>query len=94
MLQAALNLDWRDHPSIKDIYEPQEYLSLLEKRRLRFAGHTIESKQQLVSDVLLWRPSHGTDRKGRPTKTYIDQIADDAGCLPEDLPNLFGPEFL
>lgn len=89
MLRAALNLDWRDHPSINDIYGSLPRVSVsLRERRLRFAGHSYRSKDELVSDVLLWRPSHGTDRRGRPTKTYIDQIADDAGCLPEDLPNL------
>ena len=39
-------------------------------------------------DVLLWTPPHGKRGIGRPEKTYVDQLADDAGCLIEDLPCL------
>ena len=38
-------------------------------------------------DTLLWSPQHGSTFIGRPPRTYIDQLCDDIGCLPEDLPN-------
>ena len=45
------------------------------------------SKQELVSDTLLWTPQHGYTSIGHPTRTYIDQLCDYSWCLPEDLPN-------
>ena len=37
-------------------------------------------------DLLLWTPSHGRAKAGRPAQTYIQQLCDDTGCSPEDLP--------
>ena len=44
------------------------------------------SKDELISDVLLWTPTHGCARVGRPARTYIQQLCEDTGCNPEDLP--------
>ena len=52
----------------------------------RHAGHCWRSRDQLISDVLLWTPSQGRAKAGRPARTYIQQLCADAGCTPEDLP--------
>ena len=39
-----------------------------------------------TSDVLLWTPTHGRAKAGRPARTYILQLCEDTGCSPEDLP--------
>ena len=44
------------------------------------------SKDELISDVLLWTPTHGCASVGRPARTYIQQLCEDTGCNPEDLP--------
>ena len=41
---------------------------------------------ELVSDVLLWTPAYGQSKAGRPARKYIQQLCDDTGCNPEDLP--------
>ena len=41
---------------------------------------------ELISDVLLWTPTHGRAKAGRPARTYIQQLCEDTGCCPEDLP--------
>ena len=38
-----------------------------------------------IRDVLLWTPTHGHAKAGRPARTYIQQLCEDTGC-PEDLP--------
>ena len=38
------------------------------------------------SDVLLWTPVYGQAKAGRPARTYIQQLGEDTGCRPEDLP--------
>ena len=40
----------------------------------------------LTSDVLLWTPSHGRSKAGRPARTYMKQLCADTGCSLEDLP--------
>ena len=55
-------------------------------RRTRHAGHCWRSKDELISDVLLWTPVYGRAKAGRPARTYIRQLCEDTGCSPEDLP--------
>ena len=82
-----LNRSWRQHPT-----KQQEYGHLLpitktiQIRRTRNAGHCWRSRDELISDVLLWTPSHGRAKAGWPSRTYIQQLCKDTGCCPEDLP--------
>ena len=55
-------------------------------RRTRHAGHCLRSRDELISDVLLWTPSHSRAKVGRPARTYIQQFGEDTGRSPEDLP--------
>ena len=41
-----------------------------------------------LSDVLLWTPTYGRAKAGRPARTYIQQLCEDTGCNPEDLPGV------
>ena len=50
------------------------------------AGHCWRSRDELIRDVLLWIPTHGRAKAGRPARTYIQQLCEDTGCCPEDLP--------
>ena len=58
----------------------------IQVRRTRHAGHCWRSKGELISDVLLWTPTYGCAKAGRPARTYIQQLCEDTGCNPEDLP--------
>ena len=53
-------------------------------RRTRHAGHCWRSRDELVSDELLWTPTYGQAKAGRPAWTYIQQLCEDTGCSPED----------
>ena len=55
-------------------------------RRTRHAGHSWRSRDELIRDVLLWTPTHGRAKAGRAARTYIQQLCEDTGCCPEDLP--------
>ena len=87
MLRAILNKSWRQHPIRHQLYG---YLPPITKtiqvRRTRHAGHCWRSRDELLSDVLLWTPTHGRAKAGRPARTYIQQLCEDTGCCPEDLP--------
>ena len=89
MLRAVLNTSWKSHPTKTYLLGNLSPLSqTIKKRRTRFAGHSWRNKTELISDVILWNPRHGQSRVGRPHRTYIDQLCDDAECDPEHLPNL------
>ena len=88
MLRAALNISWKKHPTKQRLYGHLPAIStIIKERRTRFAGHCWRSKNEVISDVLLWTPNHGHNRVGRPYKTFIKQLCEDTGCQPEDLPH-------
>ena len=73
-------------------HKPQLYGHLppitktIQVRRTRHAGHCWRSSNELIRDVLLWTHTHGRAKAGRPARTYIQQLCEDTGCCPEDLP--------
>ena len=87
MLRAILNKSWRQHPTRHQLYcHLPPITKTIQVRRTRHAGHCWRSKDELISDVLLWTPAYGQAKAGRPARTYIQQLCEDTGCSPEDLP--------
>ena len=87
MLRAILNNSWRQHLTRHQLYGHLPPITkTIEVRRTRHTGHCWRSKDELISDVLLWTPTYGQAKAGRPALTYIQQPCEDTGCNPEDLP--------
>ena len=87
MLRAILNRSWQQHPTRRQLYGHLPPITkTIQARRTRHAGHCWRSKDEIVSDVLLWTPAYGQSKAGRPARTFIQQLCDDTGCNPEDLP--------
>ena len=87
MLRAILNKSGRQHPTRHQLYGHLPPITkTIQVRRTRHAGHCWRSRDELIRDVLLWTPTHGRAKAGRPARTYIQQLCEDTGCCPEDLP--------
>ena len=87
MLRAILNRSSQQHPTRRQLYGHLPPITkTIQTRRTRHAGHCWRSKDEIVSDVLLWTPAYGQSKAGRPARTFIQQLCDDTGCNPEDLP--------
>ena len=78
MLRAILNKSWRQHPTKQQLYgHLPPIMKTIKSRRIKHAGHCWRSRDELISDVLLWTPSHGRAKEGRPSRTYIQQLCAD-----------------
>ena len=87
MLREILNKSWRQHPTRHKLYGHLPPITkTIQVRRSRHAGHCWRSRDELIRDVLLWTPTHGRAKAERPARTYIQQLCEDTGCCPEDLP--------
>ena len=87
MQRAILNKSWGQHPSKKQLYCHLPPITKTSKvRRTRHAGHCWRGRDELISAVLLWTPSHGRANAGWSARTYIQQLCENTGCSPEDLP--------
>ena len=86
-LRAILNKSWRQHPIKKQLPSHLPPITkTIQVRRTRHAEHSWKSRDELISDILLWTPSHGRAKAGRPTRTYIQQLCAETGCSLEDRP--------
>ena len=87
MLRAILNKSWRQHPTKYQLYGHLPPITkTIKVRRTRHSGHCWRSRDELISDVFLWIPSHGRAKVGRLARTYIQQLCEDSGCSPENRP--------
>ena len=79
MLRAILNKSCRQHPTRHQLYGHLPPITkTIQVRRTRHEGHCWRSKDELISDVLLWTPSyepHIWPSKSRTTRTNIHTAA-------------------
>ena len=74
MLRAILNKSWRQYPTKQQLYGHLPPITkTMQVRRTRHAGHCWRSRDELINDVLLWTPTYGRAKAGRPARTYIQQ---------------------
>ena len=85
MLRAAMNIDWRDHVSNQDLYGELPRISdRVAWRRLGLAGHCHRHPEIPAHHLILWEPTHGSCRQGRPANTYVDTLKRDSGAANTD----------
>ena len=85
MLWAILNKSWRYYLTKQQLYGHLPPITKTIKiRRTRHMGHCWRSRDEFISDVLLWTPSHGRD-KGKMSNSSLHTAAL-CWCSPEDLP--------
>ena len=89
MLRAALNVHWSQRVTNRELYN---YLPKITEttcyRRLKFSGHIWKHDEEIARNLLSWMPSNGKNKRGRPQKTYIEQIIEDTGLEMEGLKTL------
>ena len=89
MLRAILNKSGRQHPTRHQVYSHLPPITkIMQFRRTRHAGHCWRSKDELISDVLLWTTAYGRAKAGRQARTYIQQLCEYTECSPIDLPEV------
>ena len=75
MLRAILNKSWRQPPTRHQLYGHLPPITkTIQVRRTRHAGHSWKSRDELISDVLLWNPTYGLAKAGRPARTYSSYV--------------------
>ena len=84
MLRAILNKSWQQHPTRHQLYGHLPLITkTIQARRTRHAGHCWRSKDELISDVLLWTHAYVQAKAGRPAQTYIQQLCEDKRNLTD-----------
>ena len=72
ILQAILNMSRRQHSTKLQQYDHlPPFTKTIQVRRTRHTGHCWRSRDEFISDLLMWTPSYGRAKAGRPARTYI-----------------------
>ena len=75
MLWAVLNNSWRQHLIKQQLYcHLSPIMKTIQIRWTKPAGYCWRRTDKLISDVLLWTPSHGRAKVGQPGRTYLQQL--------------------
>ena len=82
MLRAALNVPWRQHITNDVLYGNIPRVGdRVAARRMELAGHCLRHPEIPANITLLWEPTHGGGRRGRPTTSYVDILRKDTGTM-------------
>ena len=77
---------WIQHLTKQQLYgHLQPITKAIKVRRTKHAGNCWWSKDELISDILLWIPFNGRANVGRPARTYIQQSWANIGYSLENL---------
>ena len=76
MSRAILNESWQQHPTRHQLYGHLPPITkTIQARRTRHARHCWRSKDELVSDVLLWTPHMANQKQDdQPEHTYSSYV--------------------
>ena len=81
MLRVVLNVNWRDHICNNDLYGDLPKVSdKVAWRRLGLAGHCQRHEELPAYHLVLWEPTHGKRRSGRPSTIFVDTLKRDVGA--------------
>ena len=87
MQQAVLNKSKIQHPTKLHLYGELSPISKsIQIWWTRYARCCWRSKDEVISDILLWTPSHGRVRIAWQARTYLQQLCIYTGCSQEDIP--------
>ena len=77
MLQAILNKSWRQHPTKQQLYDHLPSITkTIKVRQTRHAGHCWRSRDELISNVLLWTPHMAEQEQLEPSYHSSVRIQD------------------
>ena len=89
MLRAILNKSWKQYPTKQQLYRHLPLISkTIQIRQTRHVGHGWRSRDELISDILLWTSSYEWASIGWPARTYLQQLRVYTGCSLENLPEV------
>ena len=89
MLCAVLIKFWKKHSIKLQLYRHLLPISQsIQERQIKYTGHCWRSKDELISNILLWTCTHGHISVSQQVRTYIHHLFADTGWSLEDLPGV------
>lgn len=86
LLRSVLGYSWQDHITNKILYgNLPKVTDKIRNRRLKLTGHCIRHPEEAAHNLVLWSPTHGRRKRGKPPMTYVNQLEKDTELCTEDI---------
>ena len=77
LLRTVFNVSCSDHLNRELYVNLTKVTEKIRERRLKLAGHCVRLSEEVESNLVFWKPSHGKSNRGRKRKTYLDNLMND-----------------
>ena len=75
----VLNVSWREHKTNEELYGPiLKWSKKVKERPLWLGGHCHRHPKLPASKVIVWGPTNGRQDPGKPAKTSLATLIEDA----------------
>ena len=82
--RRLLRVSWKDKKTNESILEElgtsRRLLSLVSKRKLKYAGHAIRNEKTSLMKIALQGKTEGKRKRGRPAATLMSNLTEASGC--------------
>ena len=76
--RTVFNVSWSVQLTNKELYGNLPKINeKIRERRLKLAGHCVRHSEEVASNLVLRKPSHGKPNRGRKRKTFVDNLMND-----------------
>ena len=83
--RTIFNASWSDQLTNRELYSNfPKVTKKIRERRLKLAEHCVRHSEEVASNLVLWKPSHGKPNRGRKRKTYLDNLMNDTNMETVD----------
>ena len=87
LVRMAILISQRDHTWYVVYVGQYKNLVVVVAEQCRNSTHENDLCYTLSNfQLFIWTPAYGRAKAGRSARTYIQQLCEDTGCSPEDLP--------
>ena len=78
LLRTVFNVSWSDHLTNRELYgNLPKVTEKIKERRQKLARHFARHSEEVASNLVLWKPSHGKPIRERKRKSYLDNLMND-----------------
>ena len=86
MILKIVLVHWSQKVTNKVMYGAIEKISTkITRRLLKFSGHCLRRDDEVVSDLVLFEPTHGTRRRRRLPERYIRNLERETGIWASEM---------
>ena len=88
---TAFEIQWEDHTTNQILFgEFDKVADKIRQRRLKQVGQCYPHPEETAFSLVLWNATHGKRKRGRPARTYFQQLEEGTKLKKSDIGAMIG----